>query len=73
MKTMVSPLVTVAVIWYWKRVVALNRNSYLLEKAIMALGISLAILDCMSFIKANNLYLLASRNRNTYKTVLLIC
>uniref|UniRef100_A0A0R3Q7G4 Protein wntless-like protein n=1 Tax=Brugia timori TaxID=42155 RepID=A0A0R3Q7G4_9BILA len=47
MKTMVSPLVTIAVIWYWKRVVALNRNSYLLEKAIMALGISLAILDCM--------------------------
>ncbi|MCP9261478.1 Protein wntless [Dirofilaria immitis] len=45
MKTMVSPLVTIAVIWYWKRVVALNRNSYLLEKAIMALGISLAILD----------------------------
>ncbi|OZC11800.1 hypothetical protein X798_00981 [Onchocerca flexuosa] len=45
MKTMVSPLVTIAVIWYWKRVVALNRNSYLLEKAIMALGVSLAILD----------------------------
>ncbi|VDK86325.1 unnamed protein product [Litomosoides sigmodontis] len=45
MKTIVSPFVTVAVIWYWKRVVALNRNSYLLEKAIMALGISLAILD----------------------------
>ncbi|VDO79094.1 unnamed protein product [Onchocerca flexuosa] len=42
---MVSPLVTIAVIWYWKRVVALNRNSYLLEKAIMALGVSLAILD----------------------------
>ncbi|VDN07881.1 unnamed protein product [Thelazia callipaeda] len=45
MKTVVSPLVTAAVIWFWKRVVALNRHSYLLEKAIMALGTSLAILD----------------------------
>lgn len=45
MKTVVSPMVIIAVIWYWKRVVALNRHSYLLEKAIMALGTSLAVLD----------------------------
>lgn len=45
MKTLTSPIVIGAVMWYWKRIAALNRRPYLVEKSIMALGTSLAILD----------------------------
>uniref|UniRef100_A0A0M3IU44 DUF418 domain-containing protein n=1 Tax=Ascaris lumbricoides TaxID=6252 RepID=A0A0M3IU44_ASCLU len=39
MKTIVAPFVIAAVMWYWNRIVALNRYPYLLEKAIFALGL----------------------------------
>ncbi|VDM27821.1 unnamed protein product, partial [Toxocara canis] len=45
LKTFVSPIVIAAVSWYWNRIVGLNRFPCLLEKAIFALGLSLAILD----------------------------
>ncbi|KAH7725866.1 CRE-MIG-14 protein [Aphelenchoides avenae] len=45
MKTLVSPVVLFVTYWYYQRVVALPRPMYLLEKAILALGISLAVLD----------------------------
>nr|CDJ80253.1 Protein of unknown function DUF1171 domain containing protein [Haemonchus contortus] len=45
LKTLVFPIVTAAIWWYWNRVDKLARKPVLLEKAIMALGISLAVLD----------------------------
>ncbi|VDM64662.1 unnamed protein product [Angiostrongylus costaricensis] len=45
LKTIVFPVVIAALWWYWSRVDKLARKPFLLEKAIIALGISLAILD----------------------------
>jgi len=45
MKTFISPFAILANLWYFRRVQALNRPKYLIEKAIMALGVSLCILD----------------------------
>uniref|UniRef100_A0A7E4UTP9 Protein wntless homolog n=1 Tax=Panagrellus redivivus TaxID=6233 RepID=A0A7E4UTP9_PANRE len=45
MKTIVSPLAILATLWYYKRVSALNRPKYLIEKAILALGVALCVMD----------------------------
>lgn len=45
MKTVILPFVIGMLVWYWKRIVALHRYPYLVEKAIFVLGLSLAILD----------------------------
>uniref|UniRef100_A0A1I8ACZ7 Protein wntless homolog n=1 Tax=Steinernema glaseri TaxID=37863 RepID=A0A1I8ACZ7_9BILA len=45
MKTVIAPFIVAATVWYYKRVSALNRPRYLVENSILALGISLAILD----------------------------
>uniref|UniRef100_A0A914YAV1 Protein wntless n=1 Tax=Panagrolaimus superbus TaxID=310955 RepID=A0A914YAV1_9BILA len=45
MKTLLCPLVVLATLWYYKRVAALNKPMVLIEKAILALGISLCVLD----------------------------
>uniref|UniRef100_A0A914UZI6 Protein wntless n=1 Tax=Plectus sambesii TaxID=2011161 RepID=A0A914UZI6_9BILA len=45
MKTLLTPFVLAATIWYWSRIRQLTRQPYLLEKAIFALGVSLASLD----------------------------
>ena len=54
MKTFISPFAILANLWYFRRVQALNRPKYLIEKAIMALGISLCILDCRFLKMLNN-------------------
>ncbi|PIO57273.1 hypothetical protein TELCIR_21320, partial [Teladorsagia circumcincta] len=46
LKTLVFPVVAAAIWWYWNRIEKLARKPILLEKAIMTLGISLAVLDC---------------------------
>ncbi|XP_002735732.1 protein wntless homolog [Saccoglossus kowalevskii] len=45
LKTFVTPLIIMMTIWFWRRVCALNRQSVLMERTILALGISLIILD----------------------------
>ncbi|KJH49461.1 hypothetical protein DICVIV_04398 [Dictyocaulus viviparus] len=45
LKTIVFPVVSAALWWYWSRVNKLARKPLLLEKALITLGISLAILD----------------------------
>lgn len=45
LKTVVFPVVLAAVWWYWNRIDKLARKPLLLEKAIMTLGVSLAVLD----------------------------
>ncbi|CAI5441201.1 unnamed protein product [Caenorhabditis angaria] len=45
MKTLLTPIVSGCLYWYWRRIHQLARNPLLLEKAILALGLSLAILD----------------------------
>uniref|UniRef100_A0A1I7XQ75 Protein wntless n=1 Tax=Heterorhabditis bacteriophora TaxID=37862 RepID=A0A1I7XQ75_HETBA len=45
LKTLLSPTVIAAIAWYWDRVRRLARKPLLLEKSIMTLGISLAMLD----------------------------
>uniref|UniRef100_A0A0N5B0S1 Protein wntless n=1 Tax=Syphacia muris TaxID=451379 RepID=A0A0N5B0S1_9BILA len=45
MKTFIFPFVLAMLIWYWRRISALPRFPYLVEKAIFVLGLSLAILD----------------------------
>ncbi|KAI6242679.1 hypothetical protein M3Y99_00173400 [Aphelenchoides fujianensis] len=45
MKTLISPLVILATRWYYKRMLMLNRKRFLIEKCILALGISLVVLD----------------------------
>ncbi|VDL71145.1 unnamed protein product [Nippostrongylus brasiliensis] len=45
MKTAAFPVVLAAVWWYWNRIDKLARKPVLLEKAIMTLGVSLAVLD----------------------------
>ncbi len=49
MKTLLTPFVLAATVWYWSRIRQLSRQPYLLEKAIFALGVSLASLDCESY------------------------
>ncbi|KAK6736098.1 hypothetical protein RB195_019026 [Necator americanus] len=45
LKTFLFPAIVVAIWWYWSRVDKLVRKPLLLEKAIMTLGVSMAILD----------------------------
>ncbi|KAI1714371.1 wnt-binding factor required for wnt secretion domain-containing protein [Ditylenchus destructor] len=45
LKTVVCPFVIAATWWYYNRVQALNRPKLLIEKAILALGCTLIILD----------------------------
>ncbi|KAI6194438.1 hypothetical protein M3Y96_01124900 [Aphelenchoides besseyi] len=45
MKTLITPLVILVTRWYYKRMTMLNRKRFLIEKCILALGISLAVLD----------------------------
>ncbi|CAI4221296.1 unnamed protein product [Auanema sp. JU1783] len=45
LKTIVSPILIAAVYWYWNRITHMARRPMLLEKAIMALGCSMAVLD----------------------------
>ncbi|KAK0394281.1 hypothetical protein QR680_000667 [Steinernema hermaphroditum] len=45
MKTVIAPFIVAATVWYYKRVSALNRPRYLVENSILALGVSLAVLD----------------------------
>ncbi|CAJ0606232.1 unnamed protein product [Cylicocyclus nassatus] len=45
LKTLLFPAVVATTWWYWNRVEKLARKPLLLEKAIMTLGVSLAILD----------------------------
>ncbi|KAK6016528.1 hypothetical protein OSTOST_17989, partial [Ostertagia ostertagi] len=45
LKTLVFPVVAAAIWWYWNRIEKLARKPILLEKAIMTLGVSLAVLD----------------------------
>ncbi|XP_070563291.1 protein wntless homolog [Ptychodera flava] len=44
-KTFVTPLLIMLTVWFWRRVCQLNRKSVLMERTILALGISLIILD----------------------------
>jgi hypothetical protein len=50
MKTLLTPIVLAATIWYWMRIRQMNRQPILLENAIFALGVSLALLDCKIYI-----------------------
>ncbi|EYC03599.1 hypothetical protein Y032_0093g2681 [Ancylostoma ceylanicum] len=45
LKTLLFPAMVAAIWWYWSRVERLARKPLLLEKAIMTLGVSMAILD----------------------------
>ncbi|CAD6198715.1 unnamed protein product [Caenorhabditis auriculariae] len=45
LKTALTPIVIASLWWYWKRIEQLARKPLLLEKAIMMLGVSLAVLD----------------------------
>ncbi|XP_031613710.1 protein wntless homolog [Oreochromis aureus] len=45
MKTVFSPWISVATVWYWYRIRLLARPPVLLEKVIFALGLSMAFLD----------------------------
>ncbi|EYC22836.1 hypothetical protein Y032_0016g2977 [Ancylostoma ceylanicum] len=45
LKTLLFPAMVAAIWWYWSRVDKLARKPLLLEKAIMTLGVSMAILD----------------------------
>ncbi|CAB3411180.1 unnamed protein product [Caenorhabditis bovis] len=45
MKTLLTPVMIASIWWYWKRVYHLARHPLLLEKAILLLGVSVAILD----------------------------
>ncbi|CAI2330425.1 unnamed protein product [Caenorhabditis sp. 36 PRJEB53466] len=44
-KTLMTPVVCACLWWYWQRINQLARNPLLLERAILLLGLSLAILD----------------------------
>ncbi|KIH59539.1 hypothetical protein ANCDUO_10222 [Ancylostoma duodenale] len=55
LKTLLFPAMVAAIWWYWSRVDKLARKPLLLEKAIMTLGVSMAILDCKLY---SNGYLL---------------
>lgn len=46
MKTLISPFIILATFWYYQRMTLLNRQRFLIEKCILALGISLVVLDC---------------------------
>ncbi|CAF0747056.1 unnamed protein product [Brachionus calyciflorus] len=45
MKSCMFPLVLFVMIWYWNRIVNLDRESNLLERILFALGISLCLLN----------------------------
>uniref|UniRef100_A0AAF5I090 Protein wntless n=2 Tax=Strongyloides stercoralis TaxID=6248 RepID=A0AAF5I090_STRER len=45
MKTLITPFIGYGNYWYWRRIRDLNRPKYLVEKSILALGITTLILD----------------------------
>ncbi|KHJ93981.1 hypothetical protein OESDEN_06096 [Oesophagostomum dentatum] len=63
LKTLMFPAIVAAVWWYWSRVEKLARKPLLLEKAILTLGISMAILDC-------KLHLLLPRVHSTVHAII---
>lgn len=46
LKTLATPVIVAATLWYSGRVDGLNRPRRLIEKAILALGWSMSVLDC---------------------------
>ncbi|XP_064606007.1 LOW QUALITY PROTEIN: protein wntless homolog [Liolophura sinensis] len=45
LKTVMFPVVLIALIWYWRRIRHLNRDPTLLEKTLFALGITITFLN----------------------------
>lgn len=46
LKTVFFPLVIITLIWFWRRVQLLARQPTLLEGMLMALGVTLCLLNC---------------------------
>ncbi|XP_041643168.1 protein wntless homolog isoform X2 [Cheilinus undulatus] len=45
MKTFFTPIIIIALVWYWRRIMVMSRAPLLLEKAILALGISMTFIN----------------------------
>ncbi|CAF88605.1 unnamed protein product, partial [Tetraodon nigroviridis] len=45
MKTFLTPSILIIMIWYWRRITLMNRPPVLLEKLILALGISMTFIN----------------------------
>uniref|UniRef100_A0A674NVN6 Wnt ligand secretion mediator n=1 Tax=Takifugu rubripes TaxID=31033 RepID=A0A674NVN6_TAKRU len=45
MKTFLTPSILIIMIWYWRRITLMNRPPVLLEKIILALGISMTFIN----------------------------
>ncbi|KAI6184001.1 Protein of unknown function DUF1171 domain containing protein [Aphelenchoides bicaudatus] len=76
LKTLISPFIILATFWYYKRMSLLNRQRFLIEKCILALGVSLVVLDfplewISLYLKMPFMLLISDIRQGLFYTVLL--